>query len=105
MSLGRLRSLLLLLPIAGIASLAQSADDPPAVRVEQTPTGVRYGLLGDASGGPRPTLFIFAVGIETSWKARTTAARADCCCPTASFAWPSTSHATARTFAPVKPRG
>lgn len=63
-----IRRLLLvgLVVIHAIAALARAADDPPAVRVEQTPGGVRYGLLGPTDGGPRPTLFIFSTDVETS---------------------------------------
>jgi len=67
MSPAALRCLLpAMLVMAASASSMAAAVDPPVIRVEQTPTGELYGLLGDTGDKPRPTLFIFAVGIETT---------------------------------------
>lgn len=37
-----------------------------SINVFHTPTGVRFGLLGEKGPSPAPTLFIFAVDLETS---------------------------------------
>jgi dienelactone hydrolase len=38
--------------------------DAPGVRILSTPSGVRFGLLGDKGAAPAPTLFVFANAIE-----------------------------------------
>jgi len=44
------------------------ADAEKKVRLLRTPSGVRFGLLGDKGKSPAPTLFVFAGGIEDSLK-------------------------------------
>lgn len=40
------------------------AADPNAVNILQTPSGIRFGLLGDKPAKPAPTLLVFAGGVE-----------------------------------------
>src|SRR5207249_11811907 len=53
------RSLLLLQSGAAWANAA-----PPKLKLLQTPSGVRFGVLGDKAAKPAPTLFIFAGSLE-----------------------------------------
>ena len=48
--------------------LALLADEStkPKMTILQTPSGVRFGILGDKPAAPAPTLFVFAGTLETS---------------------------------------
>ena len=47
-----------LLPIVGLAEEAKE------IRILYTPSGIRFGILGNGSAGPLPTLFLFGGRIE-----------------------------------------
>ncbi len=42
------------------------AEDKPAITLQRTPAGIRFGLLGVKGKSPAPTLFVFAAGAEES---------------------------------------
>lgn len=53
----------LLATVALSAGFASASDDP-GVRIARTPTGVRYGLWGQAAGRPAPLVIVLAKTIE-----------------------------------------
>jgi dienelactone hydrolase len=57
--------LLIAAPGLFLTSSARAAE-PPALKVMQTPSGIRFGLRGEKGTAPAPVLFVFAGSIEDS---------------------------------------
>lgn len=47
------------------------AADAPQPKILQTDAGIRFGLLGERPAAPAPTLFSFAMDVETTLKSET----------------------------------
>ena len=62
----RLIAFALVVSLFASAISTAKADEAPTVRIMRTPSGVRFGLLGEKGPAPAPTLFVFGSSLENS---------------------------------------